>query len=142
MNSPGGDREFLGRGWAFPPMFTGGGAEVAMVAEAEDIRQSLEILLSTAAAERLLAHDFGCDLSPFQFQEVDSGLLARISELIADAILVHETRVTLNAVDVSPSAAESGQLVIRVDYTIRASNSRYNLVFPFYVNEASPRALL
>ena len=38
---------FLGVGWAFPPHFDEINKEVAMVSKAEDILQSLNILLST-----------------------------------------------------------------------------------------------
>ena len=41
------DAGFLGRGWAFPPRFDAGGAEVAMVSGHDDIAQCLTILLAT-----------------------------------------------------------------------------------------------
>lgn len=135
-----GDREFLGRGWAFPPAFGKGGADVEMVTAAVDIQQSLEILLSTAASERPFAREFGCDLGEFQFEEINHGLLARLSGVISDAVLRHETRITLNGVDLQSDPQVAGRLLIHLDYTVRASNSRYNLVYPFYLHEASPQA--
>jgi hypothetical protein len=45
------DQSFLGRGWAFPPTFSLRGADVEMVSGADDVEQSLQILLATAPGE-------------------------------------------------------------------------------------------
>ena len=128
---------FLGTGWAFPPQFGAGGAEVAMVSGADDIEQSLGILLATRRGERLLQDDFGCELSEFLFGEISQGLIGQVRDLVGDAILHHEPRVTLNEVDVSEHRADEGVLMISIDYTVRATNSRYNMVYPFYLREAA-----
>jgi phage baseplate assembly protein W len=128
---------FLGTGWSFPPTFGPGGAEVQTVFGVEDIEQSLAILLATRRGERVMQEDFGCDLSEFLFGEISQGLIGRVRSVIADAILHDEPRITLNEVEVSESRAHEGLLLIRLDYTIRATNSRYNMVYPFYLQEAA-----
>lgn len=130
------DSSFLGTGWSFPPTFASNGADVETVSAAEDVRQSLEILLGTQPGERILLEQFGCDLHRFLFEEVDQGLVNSLTGLISDAILFYEPRITLNDLDISQSDAEAGLLLISIDYTIRATNSRYNMVYPFYLNEA------
>lgn len=132
-----GDSAFHGTGWAFPPTFTTGGAEVEMVSDAEDIRQALVILLNTHAAERPFQASFGCDLRQFLYEEIDRGLVGSISSLITDAVLLHEPRIDLNGVDVDTAASAEGLVLIRVDYTLRGTNSRFNLVYPFYLNESA-----
>lgn len=132
-----GDDSFLGTGWSFPPTFGRGGAEVHTVFGVEDIEQSLAILLATRRGERVMQEDFGCDLSEFLFGEISQGLIGRVRSVIADAILHDEPRITLNDIDVSESRAREGLLLISLDYTIRATNSRYNMVYPFYLREAS-----
>lgn len=134
MSAQGG---FLGTGWAFPPAFGTGGADVAMVSGNDDIAQSLAILLATRRGERVLRDDFGCELGEFLFGEISQGLVGQVRDLIADAILHHEPRVELNEVQVSEHQAAEGVLMIRVDYTVRATNSRFNLVYPFYLREAT-----
>jgi Bacteriophage baseplate protein W len=129
------DSSFLGTGWSFPPTFASNGADVETVSAAEDVRQSLEILLGTQPGERILLEQFGCDLHRFLFEEVDQGLVNSLTGLISDAILFYEPRITLNDLDVSQSDAEAGLLLISIDYTIRTTNSRYNMVYPFYLNE-------
>lgn len=131
------DQGFLGRGWAFPPCFTGGGVDVEMVAGVPDIHQSLHILLSTRLGERVMREDYGCDLSGLLFEEIDQGLINRITSLVTDAILYHEPRVNLEKIKVAPSETEQGLLLIQIEYTVRSTNSRYNLVYPFYLYEAT-----
>jgi Phage baseplate assembly protein W len=134
------DSSFLGTGWSFPPAFASAGGAVRMVSDAEDIEQSLGILLSTRRGERVMQDDYGCALSEFLFAEVSQGLVGRLRSFIADAILRDEPRIIMNGVDVSTSDAEAGVLLISIDYTIRATNSRYNMVYPFYLNEATAHA--
>ena len=62
------ENTFLGRGWSFPPVFTRGDSGVQMVDEEEDIKQSLEILLSTIKGERVMQPDFGANMQEFLFE--------------------------------------------------------------------------
>jgi len=128
---------FLGTGWSFPPAFTNGGADIQMVSGTEDIHQSLQILLSTQMGERVLQDDFGCDMNSVIFEEMDQGLVNAITSLISDAILYYEPRISLDDLDVSESDDQPGLLLITIQYTVRSTNSRFNMVYPFYINEAS-----
>ena len=128
---------FLGTGWAFPPTFTAGGSEVDLVSGVEDIYQSLQILLSTRLGERVMQESYGCDLTDLLFEEIDQNMINRLSNLISDAILYHEPRIVLDELDVSPDQNEAGLLLISLKYTVPATNSRFNMVYPFYVNEAT-----
>jgi len=134
-----GDASFLGRGWSFPPEFGPNGAEVAMVAGEEDIAQSLSILFGTALGERVMRETYGCDLSRYMFEEVDQSLLTSISGAVSDAILYYEPRIRLDGVDVSESDQTEGLILIAVRYVVRASNTRFNMVYPFYLTEAAGR---
>ncbi len=135
------DGSFLGTGWGFPPTFTVGGAEVETVSGPEDVSQSLQILFSTRLGERVMQDAFGCDLDSVLFEEIDQGLINRLTSLMTDAILYHEPRITLDRIDISASEAEPGLLLISLDYTIRSTNSRFNMVYPFYLSEATPPGL-
>jgi phage baseplate assembly protein W len=132
------EQSFLGTGWNFPPSFTKGGAEVTMVSGVEDIHQSLQILLSTSLGERVMQEDFGCDLSRVMFEEMDQDLMNSLTSIISDAILYHEPRITLDDLDIPESQNQPGLLLISITYTIKSTNSRFNMVYPFYINEASP----
>ena len=131
------DQSFLGRGWAFPPSFSSGGADVEMVSGSEDVHQSLQILLATVPGQRLMQELFGCDMQRLVFEELDQGLINTVTGMVTNSILDYEPRVDLNGVEVNQSDAEDGLLLISIDYTIRGTNARYNMVYPFYLKEAS-----
>lgn len=131
------EQSFLGIGWNFPPIFLGNGADVQMVTREEDIRQSLIILLQTRLKEREMCPNYGCDISQFLFEEVDQNLSTQISSCIRDAIFYHEARIKVEDIKVDTHADEPGLLMVSVYYMIKSTNSRYNLVFPFYLNEAA-----
>lgn len=133
MSDPG----FLGRGWSFPPSFTSGGGDLEMVSGNEDIKQSLRILLGTEPGERVMQEEFGCSLPALLWKELDQGLINTIERYIGDAVLQYEPRIKLDRLDVRPSEQEPGLLFIGVYYTVRATNARYNMVFPFYVTEGT-----
>jgi phage baseplate assembly protein W len=132
------EEAFLGRGWAFPPSFSAGGAGVEMTSGADDIHQSLRILLGTIPGERVMQETFGCNLDSLVFEEMDQGLVNTLERMIRDAIVDFEPRVDLDGVDVSRSSTEAATVLISVRYTVRGTNSRYNMVFPFYLMEATP----
>lgn len=131
------DRSFLGSGWSFPPAFSNGGNEVSVVHDEEDVLQSLSLLMSTRLGERTLVSNFGSELSHYVFEEVDQALINKLTDSISDAILLHEPRVTLEKIDVTPDARESGLLLISLHYVIRAVNSRFNMVYPYYIKEST-----
>lgn len=128
---------FLGKGWGFPPAFFANGAEVEMVSDEQDILQSLNILLSTTLGERSLFSSYGSDLNRFMFEEADQGMVNGIQNMVQDAILNNESRIEVTTVDVSVSDSTDGLVMISIEYLIRTTNTRYNLVYPFYLQEAS-----
>ena len=131
------NESFLGTGWSFPPNFVKGLNSVEMISDEEDIRSSLEILLSTRIGERIMQPTYGCELSKLLFEPIDTTLRAYIKDLIKDAVLYHEPRIILNNVTLDASYAVEGILQITLDYTIASTNSRYNYVYPFYLSEGT-----
>jgi len=131
------DGLFLGTGWKFPPVFSRESAAVEMVSAAEDIRESLWILLSTSPGERVMVPEFGCALWRMVFERLDRTTITEMEELVRRAILKWEPRVDVDAVTVAADPGVGGLVHIDVAYTVRHINTRSNLVFPFYINEAT-----
>lgn len=127
---------FLGTGWSFPPSFGEGGAEVATTSGVDDVHQALRILFATRWGERPMAEPFGCNLDEHVFGEADHALVSAIKTTIRDAVLEHETRIKLNDVTVESGTDDAGVLRVTLDYTVLGTNSRFNMVFPFYLTEA------
>ncbi len=130
-------KSFLGTGWNFPPTFDKETGQVKMVSAEEDILQSMQILFTTTLGERLMLHDYGCEMSRYLFEEVDHSLINNIKNTVYNAIILHEPRVEPDEVEVTQSIEQPGMLLISISYTVRATNTRYNMVFPFYINEAT-----
>lgn len=129
------DNRFLGTGWSFPPEFFEGGAVLQTVSGEEDIKQSLQILLTTSLKERLMQADYGCDLKRFLFESINQGLINDIRNMISDSILNHEPRIEVNSIELENIDAAKGLIHIHIDFKIRMTNSRFNYVYPFYLNE-------
>ncbi len=131
---------FLGTGWAFPPEFDIEAGTVEMVSDYKDIEQSLNILLSTSLGERVMQPDYGCNLTDYMFESLSSTLIGIIKQKVENAILYYEPRIVAENVDVT--AADSfdlieGKFTITVEYSIPQTNSRFNYVYDYYLNEAS-----
>ena len=127
---------FLGRGWGFPPEFDHGN-EVRMAEKEEDIRESLFILVSTVPGERLMHPDYGCGLNQLVFEPMSSTLFRKIRDRIEYAILMFEPRVKLIEITVEPVPGDEGILYVTIDYYVRQTNSRQNMVYPMYLIEGT-----
>lgn len=127
---------FLGRGWGFPVNFKRGFNGVDMLEGENDIQSSLEILLATALGERVMEPGYGCNLDKLIFEPLDTTFSTFITDQIKTAILFNEPRVRLENVNYILDNL-GGRIDISIDYTIIATNNRANLVFPFYLNEAT-----
>ena len=131
---------FLGKGLGFPPTFeksAPNSGDIVMVEGALDIQQSLQILLSTRPGERLLQPDYGCNLDRLLFEPLTVSLQSLMQDIVKTAIYRHEPRILVNAVSINTSNQLEGEILIHVDYTIRSNNSRFNFVYPFYIQEGT-----
>jgi uncharacterized protein len=131
------DTQFLGKGWAFPPAFDSRTRGALMVAQLDDVQESLRILLSTAPGERVMRPTYGCDLRRLVFEPLSESTLTEMRDTIERAILFFEVRITLESVEFELEEAQAGVLRIRLEYTVRTTNSRHNMVFPLYLDEGS-----
>lgn len=136
------DPGFLGTGWAFPPTFDTRSRAAALVSAAQDVRESLRILMLTHPGERVMHPTYGCGLRRMVFEQVTSSLLTEMRSMIQQAVALFEARVELEAVQFDTSGLHEGVLRIRLDYRLRSSNTPDNLVFPLYLNGQSPAVAL
>jgi phage baseplate assembly protein W len=128
------EKSFLGVGWSFPPAFDNTGGEVQMLKGEDDIQSSLQVLLATRLGERVMQPLFGCNLDAMMFELLDTTLKTEMRDLIQKAILYFEPRVNVDQIDLE-SMNTDGLILITVNYTVRSTNTRGNLVFPFYLSE-------
>lgn len=131
------NESFLGTGWSFPPTFSNNSGTVEMVSDEKDILQGLNILLTTQLKERVMRSDFGCDLSALLYESITVTLLTKIKGIIENAIVLYEPRIDLLDVDFNMEDTNGGIIKIEITYRIRATNSRKNYVFPYYLEEGT-----
>ena len=130
-------KSIIGIGWGFPPEFDKGKKSVGMLRDEEDIESSLEILLSTRLGERIMVPDYGCNLDELLFQPLTISLKTFVIDLIKTAILYHEPRIDAQTVEIEPTNELEGVLMIKIEYIVRTTNTRRNMVYPFYKEEGS-----
>lgn len=131
------NKEFLGRGWAFPPQFNRAESRVEMTQGYEDIEKSLEILLGTRKGERVLLPDYGCNLDEMVFETFNESVKTYLADMVKSAILYHEPRIEPLQVIIDDSYITEGRLMIEIEFLVRATNSRFNKVYPFYLEEGT-----
>jgi phage baseplate assembly protein W len=131
------ENDFLGKGWSFPPTFDNVSGEVMMTYSTEDIERSLEILLSTKVGERLMEPKYGCDMDDLVFEAIDTGLKTFIIDSIKTAILYFEPRIDAQKIELNMTNELEGVILVEIDYVVRATNSRFNFVYPYYTGEAT-----
>ena len=127
---------FLGRGWSFPVRPDASG-HLTFSAGDEKIRQSIWIILGTAPGERQMLPEFGCGIQDLLFQPNTAALRGLVQVQVRDALTRWEPRIDVLEVRVEIPPDGQNYLLIRIDYQVRSTNSIYNLVYPFFLNEGT-----
>ena len=125
--------DFLGSGWSFPIRVDKQG-EIALVGREEDIRQAILVILGTSPGERVMRPDFGAGLKALVFEPINTATKALVKHRVEEALLLWEPRI--DSVEVTMTDERSlGRLLIDIRYRVRATNTFFNLVYPFYLLE-------
>lgn len=128
------NNSFLGRGWSFPPSFDQPSGEVDMINGDDDIESSLRILLSTSLGERVMQPKYGCNTDDMIFETLDTTLITEMKNRIEVAILFFEPRIDIIKQALTQDNL-GGLILLSLDYVVSATNTRGNLVYPFYLSE-------
>ncbi|MBX3306644.1 MAG: GPW/gp25 family protein [Nitrospira sp.] len=129
-------KAFLGRGWSFPVKPANG--QLTYAAYEEDVEQSIQVILLTERGERPMLPEFGGGLRRFLFEPNSPSTRHAIERVVRTALIDWEPRIDIDRVEVVADDVQPNLLLIHVDYVVRATNSFYNRVFPFYLLEARP----
>jgi phage baseplate assembly protein W len=144
-------KDVIGQGWPFPVgspqtqrLARADGGEqtrqairLRLVGGDEKIRQSIWLILSTAPGERQMLPEFGCGIHELVFEANTAAMRGVLAGKVRDALARWEPRIDVLDVRVDAPPEARNYLLIRVDYRVRANNSFYNLVYPFFVNEGA-----
>ena len=124
--------EFIGRGWAFPLRTdtTGG---IALVSREREIEEAIRLILGTSPGERPMRPEFGCRIHEYVFASADGGTASAIAAEVKSSLRRWEARIDVEDVQVTFDSRDPTVMYIDIRYSIRRTNDRRNLVFPFYV---------
>lgn len=126
------DATFIGRGFSWPLDIDHTGS-IRLTDGPADLDASIRIVLMTAPGERVMRPQFGCRIWEYLFEPVTHNLLGLINEAVRYALARWEPRIEVVEVAAVPDANDHSMIRIAIDYRVRATNDRRNLVYPFYV---------
>jgi phage baseplate assembly protein W len=123
--------DFIGRGWGFP-LRVGPTGGIGMVERDQELEEAIRLILGTAPGERPMRPEFGCGIHEYVFAPSDGETAGHIAREVRAALDRWEPRIETDDVVIAFDAVDVGTLYIDVHYTVRSTNDRRNLVFPFY----------
>lgn len=129
MPEPG---DFIGTGFDWPLRVNQSGA-ISTTSRRDGLDGALIMILSTAPGERVMRPEFGCKIWNLLFEPINANTLGLMAEAVREALGRWEPRVDLIDVRVVPDQDRHGQVAINIDYAIKTTNDKRNLVYPFYV---------
>jgi phage baseplate assembly protein W len=124
--------DFLGVGWTSPVKLNDKG-QVEMARYEDCVRQSILMILGTAKGERIMRPDFGCGMHDLVFANNSPGTIGQVISEVRQALIQWEARIDVLEVDAYPDETQPNRLLIQINYQVRTTNNRFNLVYPFYL---------
>ncbi|MDR1029180.1 MAG: GPW/gp25 family protein [Clostridiales Family XIII bacterium] len=130
------NKSFLGSGMKFPPQANRATGRFAVSANEQSVKESVYLILMTAAGERELAPGFGSRLSRYAFMDVNITNLNIMQHDIAELIMAQEPRVAAADADIDAQSRDDC-LIINITYRVAQTNTTDNFVFPFYLRASA-----
>jgi phage baseplate assembly protein W len=130
--------DFTGTGWAFP-VRPGLGGGLEYTSGAANVEQSLLLLLRTVQGERVMRPTFGTKARDLVFAPGSVQNLRLLETTVREAIRDFEPRVQVDRVNAALDPDDDITAIVDVDYRIRQTDTRDNLVFPFYLGSLGRR---
>ena len=124
--------DFRGTGWAFP-IRPGAGGGLEFTSGAANIEQSLLLLLRTVQGERVMRPTFGTKARDLVFAPGSVQNLRLLETTVREAIRDFEPRVLVEQIVATLDPDDEITAIVDVTYRVRRTNTRDNLVFPFYL---------
>lgn len=131
-----GDYPQVGRGWAFPPRWSGTPASVEMSDGERHIREALVILLHTLLGNRVMRPGMGAGIDRYVFEPRTADACHRLADDVRRALVLGEPRVIVDAVAAVPAEHSDDWVDVVVEYRIDRHRRPNSLVLPFYLEGA------
>jgi hypothetical protein len=127
------DTDFLGLGWDFPIRLSEGGQIETTRDGDESVRQSIWTILATSPGERVMRPGFGCGVHDLVFGVNNAATATAVSGAVREALATWEPRIDVLDVSAAADPSRANVLLVEISYQVRSTNSRFNLVYPFYL---------
>lgn len=131
-------KSFLGVGWGFPVQADPSVGDMSTTVYEEDIRQAILLILQTNLGERVMRPDFGSGLRELVFEPLNTRTMALVQHRVEQTLITWEPRIRVQEVRVQAQGTARSTLLVTISYEVRATNTFYNLVYPFYLQEGRP----
>jgi phage baseplate assembly protein W len=120
--------KLLGRGIGFPPR-VGPDGRVQWSEGERNVRESIQIILTTERRERVMLAGFGGSLGQFLFEPNTVSTRHQISERIRQALVQWEPRITVESVSVEEDPRDTRSAIATITYKLVATGAheRVNL---------------
>ena len=125
---------FLGNGLNFP-LRTDARGQVALVTGAEDIEQSIRIILGTRQGERVMRPTFGCRAHELLFEPRSAATASLMQEYVHQSLRMWEPRIEVKGVNVVFDDSNPGALLAEIEYSIKATHDTRSIVYPFFIED-------
>lgn len=126
------EREFLGRGLAFPLQVDPRGG-LALARGEHDIEQAIRIILCTIPGERVMRPEFGCRIHELVFAPHNPATEGLVIHYVREALARWEPRVDVLEVDVSTDPQQDGLLLVEIKYRIKDTHDERSIIYPFFL---------
>lgn len=123
--------DFVGAGWAFPLGVDARGG-IALARRDQEVEQAIRLILATYPGERPMRPEFGSRIRDYVFRSATIDTAAELAREVEDALVRWEPRIVVESVNVTVDFDDRSRLYIDLSYSVKGTNDRRNLVFPFY----------
>ena len=127
------EKLYLGAGMKFPPQVNKATGRFMLSSKEENVKESINLILMTQKTERFMRPEYGSSILSYAFADTGETMLALMQQELEEDILKNEPRVDDVTIRID-AQSRSGCLIIYIDYRLRGSSIRDNMVFPFYLS--------
>lgn len=113
----------MSRGIAFPPRI-GPDGRVMWSSGAQNVRESIQIILKTRFQERIMRPSFGGGLQQFMYEPNTLSTRTQMEERTRRALARWEPRAAVEDVHAEAAPDEPSTVVLTITYTVRDTGTR------------------
>lgn len=123
MNAP-----TMGQGISWPPRIDGDG-RLRLSADADNVREAIQVILLTAPGERVRLPEFGAGLGRFLFEPNIPATHIAIARCISQSLLRWEPRIRVAQVEVVADPGDSQAALATISYRLVGTGQPATLNF-------------